>query len=246
MWIPRLATVSASAWKKYQLTRYRYWDWTLDWEDLSASPIFTLDAFGGDGDEYGPIIVNEGRCVLEGPFANYTRHWESKKVDDEFQTIVNPHCLSRGFIRGKFQDTLGSRVSPTYIGKVLKSHDYSHFFKLLEVSAHNAVPEFVNGDFLALSAPNGKALSSLHSFANRYSDPVFFLHHAQLDRIWWMWQQADPEHRYDEFTGPKEDFRHNQSVNSSLEDILYGGALGDDVRVKDIIRVDTALLCYRY
>ena len=83
-------------------------------------------------------------------------------------------------------------------------------------------------------------------FTDEYIDPVFFLHHAQLDRLWWMWQELDPEHRYNEFEGPKEDFRHKGTEKSSLEDPLYTGILGEDIRVKDIIRVDRGLLCYRY
>jgi tyrosinase len=33
-------------------------------------------------------------------------------------------------------------------------------------------------------------------------DPVFFLHHAWLDRLWWLWQSQDPETRLAEVGGP--------------------------------------------
>lgn len=26
-------------------------------------------------------------------------------------------------------------------------------------------------------------------------DPLFYLHHAMLDRVWWIWQMQDPENR---------------------------------------------------
>lgn len=26
-------------------------------------------------------------------------------------------------------------------------------------------------------------------------DPLFFLHHAMLDRVWWVWQMQDPENQ---------------------------------------------------
>jgi hypothetical protein len=33
---------------------------------------------------------------------------------------------------------------------------YSNFFGLLEASAHNVIPQFINGDLFALSATNGR------------------------------------------------------------------------------------------
>jgi hypothetical protein len=61
-----------------------------------------------------------------------------------------------------------------------------------------------------------------------------------------MWQQADKTHRYNKLIGPKEDFRHIQNGHAFFEDVLSGGDLGDDVQVKDMIRLDTGQLCYRY
>lgn len=26
-------------------------------------------------------------------------------------------------------------------------------------------------------------------------DPLFYLHHAQIDRVWWLWQLLDPSTR---------------------------------------------------
>jgi len=32
-------------------------------------------------------------------------------------------------------------------------------------------------------------------------DPIFFLHHAWLDRLWWTWQSQDPANRLNEIGG---------------------------------------------
>lgn len=34
------------------------------------------------------------------------------------------------------------------------------------------------------------------------SDPTFFLQHAYLDKLWWEWQEADPENRLYAIGGP--------------------------------------------
>jgi tyrosinase len=33
---------------------------------------------------------------------------------------------------------------------------------------------------------------SMGSIATAPCDPVFWMHHAEIDRIWWQWQQANP------------------------------------------------------
>jgi tyrosinase len=132
----------------------RYWDWTLDSQDLSASPIWS--SFGGDGDPSSPIILHNGRCILDGPFANSTRHWQSEKIDGSFQTLGNPRCLSRGFASGEDQKSFQDRVTPSWMNELLRQKLYTNFIELLEASAHNAIPQFINGDFFALSAPNGR------------------------------------------------------------------------------------------
>ena len=72
------------------------------------------------------------------------------------ETVAEPHCLSRGFAKGANKTDFEDRVSPSWVKETLRQKEYSNFFKLLEMSAHNAIPMFVNGDFYALSAPNGR------------------------------------------------------------------------------------------
>ncbi len=39
------------------------------------------------------------------------------------------------------------------------------------------------------------------SVANSIPDPLFFLHHANLDRIWWNWQKGDLTNRLKDVSG---------------------------------------------
>ena len=73
-------------------------------------------------------------------------------------------------------------------------------------------------------------------------DPVFFLHHTQIDRLWWNWQhqKASRIREYAGFNGESE----GQEV--SLQDVLPMAGMEKDVIVEDILSTDTALLCYKY
>ena len=75
-------------------------------------------------------------------------------------------------------------------------------------------------------------------------DPLFFLHHTQLDRQWWKWQQADREKRLRDYSG-RAVFNSTERA-AGLEDLLFYGDLGPTVRVLDIMDTTTGPLCYAY
>lgn len=138
---------------------FRYWDWALDAHDLSSSPVFDgYDGFGGNGSSTSstqPELFG-GYCVMDGPFANATRHWQSKSNGHGFELLRNSHCLSRGFRSGEKKLKLEDRVTTAAINSVLSISTYEEFVDALEVQAHNSIPQFVQGDFYGLTAPNGK------------------------------------------------------------------------------------------
>ncbi|XEV04882.1 hypothetical protein FSHL1_010169 [Fusarium sambucinum] len=214
-----------------------YWDWALDAHDLAASPIFDpSNGFGGNGSSVSAVQPKlfGGNCVMDGPFANATRHWQSKSNGHGFKILRNTHCLSRGFQTGKKKSMLGNRVTATAINTVLGMPTYEEFVDGLEVQAHNSIPQFVQGDFYGLTAPN---------------DPVFYLHHAQVDRLWWLWQQQDAENRANTYQGPERNVRvyGNESlIGSSLEDVISLGNVSKPVRVHDVMKTESQVLCYRY
>ncbi|KAJ5184018.1 hypothetical protein N7492_001634 [Penicillium capsulatum] len=200
-----------------------YWDWTLDWKDPSQSPIWDSElGFGGDGNTNEEETVNHGYCVKSGPFANYTVRYENG--------TVNPHCLSRGFgcmDNPKSHEIDGTFLSPRFVDHAKTYPDFFNFTLALEMGPHNAIPNGVCGDFYSFDAP---------------ADPVFYLHHTQLDRIWWQWQQEKPS-RTMEYNGPK----HGHSEDkASLSDRLPMYGLAREPEVAEVMDTEGGLLCYRY
>ena len=77
-----------------------------------------------------------------------------------------------------------------------------------------------------------------------FLDPLFVLHHTQLDRLWWKWQLADTMQRLKDYSGG---VIHNTTEElASLEDLLWYGDLGPSVRVSDIMDTKGGPLCYVY
>jgi tyrosinase len=136
---------------------FRYWDWSFDSGDLTASPIWDNDlGFGGDGKPGKPTLAR-GRCVEEGPFANTTRYWQAH-ADNKlhvYNVSADPHCFSRGFATGDTKKRFEADITPDRVNDVLAQDAYDEFFAKLELGTHNAVPQFISGDFYFFTAPNG-------------------------------------------------------------------------------------------
>jgi tyrosinase len=81
-----------------------------------------------------------------------------------------------------------------------------------------------------------------------FSDPVFFLHHTQIDRLWYLWQQEDPEARYTDYSGIKTQDQFDGTIPppSSIDDVLPMLGLADDLTVKDVMSTTVGPFCYSY
>ena len=199
------------------------------------------DGFGGDGNLTGEVTVGHGRCVIDGPFANlhvqyYNEHYE-------------PHCLSRGFLNSTSMAISGSLIRPAAVERVLNVSNYAAFLLRIEDGPHSAIPISIKGDFSKFTAPNGK--ESTQTLILTYgltelisaTDPLFFLHHAQVDRLWWLWQQKDLKNRLYEYNGRSRDDSDAEAV---LTDRLEMHSLTPDVPVSDVMDTKAGPLCYLY
>lgn len=141
----------------------------------------------------------------------------------------------------------GTWFSPRLAERLQNRTTYLDFLLTLEMSSHNAMPNGVCADFFSFDAPAGKLLIPgpiYLAFVRRLTDadPVFYLHHVQLDRLWWLWQQEQPS-RTMEYNGRSSG--HAQ-VQASLNDTLPMHGLAREPRVEEVMDTQGGLLCYRY
>ncbi|KAK2058040.1 Di-copper centre-containing protein [Colletotrichum caudatum] len=202
-----------------------YWDWTMDWADLAGSSIWDAETgLGGDGNQSGPIVVGDGRCVTNGPFSHL------RPVIYEHRYL--PHCLSRGFRNTDDAGrSLGPWFSPESIGKILEMPTYARFGWELENRVHNRIHRAISGDFLSMAAAN---------------DPVFYLHHAQVDRLWWQWQDKDAPSRLAEYGNGTRTGTNQSSQVMHVETQLDYGFFADRISVSRVLNTENGFLCYRY
>ena len=152
-----------------------YWDWTVD--NSAAASIWNANFMGGNGS-------GAQSQVTTGAFAGSTGDW--------------PITLGGGpaFLQREFGVGASALPTPQQVSDCLDEVPYdvapwntssaSVFRNRLEGwigagSIHNRVHLWVGGSMLPDSSPN---------------DPVFFLHHCNVDRLWAVWQAAHPGEAY--------------------------------------------------
>ncbi|RKP36616.1 hypothetical protein BJ085DRAFT_1275, partial [Dimargaris cristalligena] len=129
-----------------------------DWS-IDAYDAASSEVFRGTNDWLG----SQGQCLSDGAFAGFDVFYS--------QEGIRPHCLSRQFNMGS---QIGYLYPPAALhNTMLRTVTYDQFRSSLEIGPHATVHRNLGGDMNTLSAPN---------------DPIFWLHHSFIDKLWSEWQ----------------------------------------------------------
>ncbi|KAJ7267324.1 tyrosinase [Mycena rebaudengoi] len=223
-----------------------YWDWSQDVDNgvpLAQSPVFdAVYGFGGNGldvpeyaGQFGNLSIlasvgwvppeGGGGCVVDGPFASYNLRLGPG-------TEVTNHCLQRAL-----NDELRGYISGTRVADVARQETFEAFRIELEGAPVTDSMRLHDGGHNAVGG----------EMADRYSspgDPIFYLHHAFLDKLWWQWEMVDPMRRLGDMSGRSTvDPPH---VNVTLDFELKMMKLAPTVTIREVMDIRNELLCYAY
>ncbi|KAK3498101.1 uncharacterized protein B0T23DRAFT_394280 [Neurospora hispaniola] len=202
-----------------------YWDWTLDAGDPTKAPVWDpITGFGGNGDPAIDVMDSNMKCLVDGPLKGFQVAYTMKGYE--------PHCLARDWNSGiAFPgDMLADSYNKEAVDKVAAQDNYKDFRYHLEGGPHGAIHSAVGGDMSPATSPN---------------DPIFFLHHTQIDRLWTLWQMEKPETRTTDFGGPKTQNLSNPG-EATLDDVMPYLNLVPDIKVSEVMKTQTSKLCYSY
>ncbi|KAJ2825107.1 hypothetical protein GGI24_003251 [Coemansia furcata] len=132
-------------------------------------------------------------------------------------SFPNNHCFSRNFGNN---GNPTSWYSPEYIQSFIqRDTTMAQFRPDIEYSLHGVVHINIGGDMLQGYSPN---------------DWIFMLHHANLDRIWWQWQQNNHLWTMD---GPNYD---NSATTISTNIAYYNQP------ISTVMQLGYGNMCYQY
>lgn len=117
----------------------------------------------------------ENECITDGPFASYTNQ------------IGIGYDLQEQCIRRNINDTASAYTSDFYVDSCLAATGWEEAWTCIESWPHY-------GGHSGVGAQMSNPISSP-------GDPLFYMHHTWLDKMWADWQSFDPERRTSEIWG---------------------------------------------
>ncbi|KAL4732707.1 hypothetical protein ACLX1H_001726 [Fusarium chlamydosporum] len=200
-----------------------YWDWTKDAEKgLLTSPVMAKkNGFGGNGSD--KRTENRGgrtlNCVNDGPFSKLRPYYHE---DAPKQLSSNGHCLYRNMPEVSEPDSYKLMVpfiNRQGIDELQTAGNWTYFSWSLEGGPHGSIHASLGGEMNPTTSPN---------------EPLFFMHHAQVDQIWWTWQQKNAS-RFSEYDGEASHYPSEEIKEVKLDDVLPMFGLAPDIKVKDVM-----------
>ncbi|PPQ80872.1 hypothetical protein CVT25_001881 [Psilocybe cyanescens] len=242
---------------------------------IRTSPVFDpVTGFGGDGVKGtytlpGNITAASqvlpstfGGCVMDGPFGYNASDPNSFAVHVGPGKLVTTHCLVRGI-----DDSYKRFLSADVVKHALEQQTYEQFRLALEggvddddskseESQHEREEAVPDNDSTPVSEHASGHMVVGGELGNLYSspgEPLFFLHHANLDRIWWNWQVMDLDRRLIDMSGnivssnPHENSTQDMDLDTGTgeeqddDDGEYDGIDSSQLNASSTVTLDVSL-----
>ncbi|KAH6569860.1 hypothetical protein BASA50_003602 [Batrachochytrium salamandrivorans] len=186
-----------------------------DWTiDSQAPESSSLWSDRSFGGDGNPFTPN--RCITNGPYVNF------------YSTFEFRSCISRA-ITGNLGSTTSFYTPEVIFRMVSTSRTYDAFRQAVEQGPHNNVHAGIGGTMAIVAVST--------------NDPIFMLHHANVDRVWSIWQTLNPK------LASTYDGRNSNGLVARATDTLplFGFSTAPTYRVANMFSTTSGLpLCYTY
>ncbi|KAF9872317.1 hypothetical protein CkaCkLH20_10144 [Colletotrichum karsti] len=234
-----------------------YWNWLAYRDDPSKAPMFDgSDAsMGGDGafrahngsTSGGGVWIpsgNGGGCVTKGPFANMTVHLgpvspgiDGLPANPGGPLAYNPRCLSRDISAWPSQQWMTPENVLNLTVGAASANIRTFQDELQGRFGDGFLGTHTSGHFIV----NGEA-SDLFSSTN---DPTFFLHHAMVDRVYWLWQALHLNEAFN-IAGTITILNSPPSRDARLDDLVIQEPNAPNRPISDLLNTLDGPFCYIY
>jgi hypothetical protein len=141
--------------------------------------------------------------------------------------VPSNHCVTRQWIDN---DLLSAQYNSVQMQLIMGAKTFNAFRENLEGAPHNSVHVAIGGDMSDVGmSPN---------------DPIFYMHHRNIDRHWWRWQRRNPK-LANTYTGVT-----NMNVQAKKTDTMRFFGLIPDTTVQRGMNASSnalnGLMCFRY
>ncbi|KAK7959690.1 uncharacterized protein PG986_004544 [Apiospora aurea] len=192
-----------------------WWDETRNAGRFASAPVFTAEYFGSLPTQNG----GEGTCITNGRFAGLTLHIGP---GDGHQA----HCLSRAV-----DETGTAQVNKDYENLCLSYTSFTDFAKCWEQGPHGISHNSI-----------GSVMADVKSSPG---DPIFWMHHLYIDRVFSAWQDRDASGARKRTVNGCADGNRPCTPLTMQTNIPMGGLL-KDVTVGQVMDTMSGAMCYNF
>ncbi|KAF2279722.1 Di-copper centre-containing protein [Westerdykella ornata] len=178
---------------------------------------------------FGGNGVAPSNCIQDGPFKDYVNAIGPGEA-------ISDHCIDR--IVNECMSVMGNS---TFVNQCMQMQDYKTFWPCVEAAPHSAGHGGIGGQMMNVFSSPG--------------DPLFYLHHAYLDKLWADWQSQNLSARLLDISGtnraPFPPFSFPLPGNdpgnvTTLSHVLTVYGAVPNVTIADVMDIQGGTLCYEY
>ncbi|KAI0056310.1 Di-copper centre-containing protein [Artomyces pyxidatus] len=229
-----------------------YWNWSKDSSDVFSSDFFKdadpVSGLGGWGDPNTDFRVPDGGFHAM-PLSYPSPHTVRRNFTAQpFNTPTAPEPL-------KYANT---SITPAEVSKLVNGWvgDYRGFQQYFEQfeGAHSAVHLMMGGD-LGGTCPDNAPPGCTPGPTWSANEPLFWMHHAMVDKVWFDWQHKTPANTHIFFGGSVQALE-NTTINNEypnglppwlhLNSTMPADGMFPPARIGDVLSTTGDLLCYVY
>ncbi|EIM81714.1 Di-copper centre-containing protein [Stereum hirsutum FP-91666 SS1] len=234
-----------------------YWNWSADSADVYDSSMFQdsdpVSGLGGWGDSSKDFEVQDGAF---SSFKLSYPAYHTLRRNFTLQPLVGD--VGSAFISDPYADANAS-FTPAEVSKMVNGFvgDYEGMQAYMEgfMGAHGMVHFILGGD-LAGYCPADAVNCTDGSPTFSANEPMFWMHHAMVDKVWYDWQNANVSANFWQYFGGSvqaidtiEDYTANPTGAApylSINSTIPADGLFDEVTIFDVMNTTGGYLCYVY
>jgi len=212
-----------------------YWNWTLDSQNITRSPMWSSDTtigFGSNGSFFGPGSDPDdldAGVVTDGAFAKFPIYYPGRMMLQRNFNLHPPFAIPGYYLGSQW-------YNPNNMGIIASQTNYTSFIMHLEGNYKQPDGTTLPGPHSIMHTLLGGDMPDLAYSAN---DPVFYPQHGRVDEVSSKWQRNGSNNRTYEFL-PAGGFAAN------LDDKIDYMDLVPPIKIREVMDTFKPPLCYRY
>ncbi|KAJ7917199.1 Di-copper centre-containing protein, partial [Mycena leptocephala] len=238
-----------------------YWNWVEDSKDVFGSVMFKdsnpVSGLGGWGDPSNDVRVPDGAFSNKSSFRltypsphTLRRNWTMQPFLNfplaGFMTDADEHLDANATFTPAQRDKLVNGFVGDFVG-------FQKYFEGFNGS-HGAVHLMMGGD-LGGTCPGDAPAGCVGGPTFSANEPLFWMHHAMVDKMWYDWQNKHPSNTKAFFGGSVEalenatyyqSFPNGAAPFFNINSTMPSDGLFPSPKISDVLSTTEGMLCYVY